>query len=91
MFLANPDLAYANQFHLMRFTNGAFHVCLEALYKVRTTTTTTTTNHQVSLSLMRVSSRVSCVVCRVSCVRCVCVCVCDRVCVCRGVRSSDRA
>jgi hypothetical protein len=35
VFLANPDLSYANQFHLMRFTNGAFHLCLQALYKVQ--------------------------------------------------------
>jgi hypothetical protein len=34
VFSANPDLSYANQFHLMRLTNGAFHVCLAAVYKV---------------------------------------------------------
>ncbi len=34
MYLANPDLTYADRFHMPRFTNGAFHVCLAALYKV---------------------------------------------------------
>jgi len=33
VFLANPDVSYPNQFPLPRFTNGAFLVCLEALYK----------------------------------------------------------
>jgi hypothetical protein len=84
VFLANPDLAYANQFHLMRFTNGAFHVCLEALYKVRTTTQPPTI--KVSLFLMRVcvmrvSSRVrvcgAVSWCVVWCVWCVCACAVD--------------
>ncbi len=34
IFFANPDVAYANQFHISRFTNGAFRLCIERLYKV---------------------------------------------------------
>jgi HAD superfamily hydrolase (TIGR01456 family) len=33
VFFANPDISYAHQYHLPRFTNGAFRLCLERLYK----------------------------------------------------------
>lgn len=34
LFFANPDVSYANQYALPRFTNGAFRLCLERLYQV---------------------------------------------------------
>ena len=34
IFIANPDVVYAGQYHTPRFTVGAFVMCLQMMYKV---------------------------------------------------------